>query len=510
MNLPTRFAAFPAASHDCAATPVLPAPASRAGKRSGLSPGLSLRLTLFVLTAACAWHGTAADWPTYRHDNRRSGATAESIQLPLTPAWLYTSPTPPQTAWSGPAKWDSYANIRRLESMRNFDPAFFVTVVGDCVYFGSSVDDAVHCLNAKTGKENWVFDTEGPVRLPPSCHQGRVYFGSDDGYAYCLDAAAGTLVWKRKPSSQETRVLNNGKLISHWPCRTGVLVQEDLAYFGASLLPWEPSFLCAVDAQTGADKGAGRYQLTLEHLTMQGAMLATEACLYLPQGRQRPEMYERATGRALGSFGTSGQGGVFALVTQTGEFVHGQGQNHGGDGELRGFDAKSRDYFVTFPKATRIVVTEGVAYLNTGSELTGFARARYVEHAKRQTQLLGQKKTIEEQLKKLGGQAQGPAGEKLKADLNPIQSELGVLPEKLAACFLWKTSADYPHDLILAGQTLFAGGDDRVAAFDTVTGQEQWSAPVKGKAHGLAVANGCLLVSTDLGAIHCFRGTVGK
>ena len=33
-------------------------------------------------------------------------------------------------AWTGPAKWDSYANLRRLESMRNFDPAFFVVAVG--------------------------------------------------------------------------------------------------------------------------------------------------------------------------------------------------------------------------------------------------------------------------------------------------------------------------------------------------------------------------------------------
>lgn len=95
---------------------------------------------------------SAADWPTYRHDNRRSGITIEPLQLPLELAWTYTSPTPPQTAWSGPAKWDSYANIRGLVLMRNFDPAFFVTAVGDSVYFGSSVDDAVHYLDAGNGR----------------------------------------------------------------------------------------------------------------------------------------------------------------------------------------------------------------------------------------------------------------------------------------------------------------------------------------------------------------------
>lgn len=476
-------------------------------RNSNLFPPL-----LWTLCAMIDWSvigASAADWPTYRGDNRRSGVTAESIKVPLSPAWAYASPTPPQMAWSGPAKWDSYANLRRLESMRNFDPAFFVVAVGDSVYFGSSVDDAVHCLDAKTGAEKWVFHTDGPVRLPPSWHEGKVYFGSDDGNAYCLSAAEGSLVWKRKPSGQESLMLNDGKLISHWPCRTGVLIQDDIAYFGASLVPWEPSYLCAVDAKSGAEEGPGRYRMKLEHFTMQGAMLATQSRLYLPQGRQQPEMFERATGRAIGGFGGSGQGGVFAVVSRTDEFLHGSGQNHGADGEVRGFDANSRDYFVTFPKAKRIVVTDATAYLNTGSELSGFARARYLEIAKQQARLQSQQKSIKEQLKKLGDKAKEAPGEKLKEDLKPIEAELATLPPKMSACYLWRTAADCPHDLILAGETLFAGGDDQVTAFDTATGKSLWCTPVTGRAHGLAVANGCLFVSTDRGTIHCFRVAAG-
>ncbi|MCC6820892.1 MAG: PQQ-binding-like beta-propeller repeat protein [Verrucomicrobia subdivision 3 bacterium] len=471
---------------------------------------LPLVLTLLSLTSVAELRAPAADWPTYRGDNRRSGVTAEAIRVPLLPAWTYASPTPLQMAWPGPAKWDSYANLRRLESMRNFDPALFVIAVGDSVYFGSSVDDAVHCLDAKTGAEKWVFHTDGPVRLPPSWHQRKVYFGSDDGNAYCLDAALGDLVWKRKPSGEENLLLNDGKLISHWPCRTGVLIQDDIAYFGASLVPWEPSYLCAVDATTGAETGPGRYLEKLEHFTMQGAMLATQTRLYLPQGRQQPEMFERATGRAIGGFGGSGQGGVFAVVSRTDEFLHGSGQNHGSDGEVRGFDANSRDYFVTFPKAKRIVVTEATAYLNTGTELSGFARARYLEIAKHQAQLQAQHKRIKEALKKLGDKAKESAGEKLKDDLKPIEAELATVPPQLAACYLWRTVADCPHDLILAGATLFAGGDDRVTAFATATGKVLWSAAVTGRAHGLVVANGRLFVSTDRGTIHCFQMAAGE
>ena len=58
--------------------------------------------------------------------------------------------------------------------------------------------------------------------------------------------------------------------------------------------------------------------------------------------------------------------------------------------------------------------------------------------------------------------------------------------------------------MVLAGDTIFAGGDATVAAYDANTGRETWRTSVNGAAHGLSVANGRLLVSTDTGAIYCF------
>ena len=69
----------------------------------------------------------AQTWPTYRHDNRRSGVTDERLVFPLAMQWRWRSPQPPQTAWSGPAKWDAYSGNSGLQSMRNFDPCFYVT-----------------------------------------------------------------------------------------------------------------------------------------------------------------------------------------------------------------------------------------------------------------------------------------------------------------------------------------------------------------------------------------------
>ena len=137
-------------------------------------------IAISILLALAA---SAEDWPTYAHDNRRSHTTGESLTLPLKPAWTYESPNLPQTAWTGPAKWDAYAGNDGLQSMRNFDPAYFVTAVGDKVYFGSSADNAAHCLEASTGEELWVAFTDSAVRLPPTIADGRAHFGSDDGFA---------------------------------------------------------------------------------------------------------------------------------------------------------------------------------------------------------------------------------------------------------------------------------------------------------------------------------------
>ncbi|MHC4643184.1 MAG: outer membrane protein assembly factor BamB family protein [Planctomycetota bacterium] len=76
---------------------------------------------------------------------------------------------------------------------------------------------------------------------------------------------------------------------------------------------------------------------------------------------------------------------------------------------------------------------------------------------------------------------------------------------------LWTIECEYPYSMIMAGDVLFAGGENKVGAFSTKNGKEIWSTPVTGTAYGLSVMNGGLYVSTDKGHIHCFRsGIKGK
>ncbi|MGA0409822.1 MAG: PQQ-binding-like beta-propeller repeat protein [Limisphaerales bacterium] len=41
----------------------------------------------------------------------------------------------------------------------------------------------------------WTYHTDAPVRIAPEVVDGRLYVGSDDGMARCLDAMTGKLLW---------------------------------------------------------------------------------------------------------------------------------------------------------------------------------------------------------------------------------------------------------------------------------------------------------------------------
>ena len=107
------------------------------------------------------------------------------------------------------------------------------------VYFGSTVDHKLHCFDAATGTPVWSFYTDGPIRLAPTLAHGHVYFGSDDGCVYCLNADDGALRWSMRVGPKDDRLLSRGEMISRWPVRTGVLVDGNTAYFGAGVFPHE-------------------------------------------------------------------------------------------------------------------------------------------------------------------------------------------------------------------------------------------------------------------------------
>jgi len=465
--------------------------------------GLCLLLSLSVCVASLS----AADWPGYRHDNARTGSTSESLNVGKTGLvirWVYSSVYPPHPAWSGPAERPR-EGVQMLHRVI-FDDAFQVAAVGDMVYFGSSVDDKVYALDSATGAERWSFFTGAPVRLAPTVWKNRVFVGSDDGYAYCLDASDGRVLWKVRAGPNGEKLLGNGRMISRWPVRTGVLVEDGTAYFGAGIFPHETVYLCAVGAEDGKliwkNDTISEDEANRNDFSPQGYLLAAGSQLFVPSGRSLPVAFNRATGRmnfdrkhGWRSMQTGGVvGGTYALLAD--EQIYTGTQRH-----LLALDQKAGGTgFGWFP-GRRLAVVGDMAYLATGSELVAMDRSPYAKAS-------GRRNSLEFKIKGLRsdvGRARGQEREKKAQQLQAAEKELQQhRRQNIEPAIEWRVPSWNDAELILCGNIVFAGGDGRVEAFDRDSGKAVWDAKVVGKARGLAVANGRLYVSTDKGKIYCF------
>ncbi|MCK4998165.1 MAG: PQQ-binding-like beta-propeller repeat protein [Anaerohalosphaera sp.] len=391
---------------------------------------------------------TAQDWPTYLHDKNRSAHTTEQLPDQLRQAWVWGSDRSPRPAGAeSPALQDFWQGLYNNKSRLEIDSAFRVVASSGKVYFGSSNSDKVICLDAGDGSQLWKYYTGGPIRFAPSVYAGKVYFGSDDGYVYCLNADDGSFVWKYSAIGNDDRMMADGRMVSVCPVRTGVLVDNGVAYWGAGLFSGANTnlsrFICACNAETGVlvwKKTPPR--------PLQGYPLASASNLYMPAGKTQPTFYNRLTGGYLGSIGAGRQGGAYALLTNDNKLFI--GPHYSGSGSyIAKYDASSGSgESMAWGPGNCLVVTDTNSYYSSDTKL---ARIRRSDKA-----------------------------------------------------VIWTVSSSYPYELILAGTTLFAGGNHEVAAISTTNGSVIWTAPVNGRVRGLAVAGGSLYVSTDHGSIHCF------
>lgn len=417
---------------------------------------MGVLLMLFFNCAKEIKGDPAKDWTQFKKDNFRSANASVSLDLEtLGEDWKYMPPQMPSPAWYGPAKEDTYARSGPLPSMRDYDLSYYPIIVEDKLFYGSSSDHAIHCLDTKTGEEEWTYTTGGPIRVAPVFHSGKLFFGSDDGYAYCIKANTGKLVWKYAPvSDSQKKVINNNALISFWPIRTGVLIENNIAYFGASLLPWKDSYFCALNIETGKPEGAGTYIKKYENLTLEGAMASTGSKIIQPQGRISPIFFDKKSGENKGQL--AGTGGCFVLVTPEKNIVHPNNTRAKGISETIGEFAvkeaskgkKNADY-MSFKDGKEMVVSGDFSYILTDNSISVYNRKT--------------KKVV------------------------------------------WLKRNYKAHRIIISDDVLYVGATDTVYAVSVKNGYPLWQAPVKGAVYALAVADNALFASTGEGYIYCFR-----
>jgi outer membrane protein assembly factor BamB len=110
------------------------------------------------------------------------------------------------------------------------------------VYFGSD-DGKLYALEAKSGKALWQFKTGGPVFGSPAVEGDAVYVLSDDGFLYKLDRTSGRTRWRFDTHGGGVKREAYDRLASR-PAVVG-----DVVYIGSA-----DDRLYALDAATGTEK----------------------------------------------------------------------------------------------------------------------------------------------------------------------------------------------------------------------------------------------------------------
>jgi outer membrane protein assembly factor BamB len=247
-------------------------------------------LALFALATTAA----GGNWRMWRHDARRSAAAPHDLPAEMRLQWsLFLPPLKP--AWPD-------------QPSMPFDAAYEPIVAGHLMFVGSSRTDSVTAYDTRTGQKRWRFLADGPVRFAPLWHDGLLYFVSDDGHLYCLDAATGEQKWRFRGGPGDRRILGNERLISMWPARGAPVIADGTVYFAASIWPFMGIFIHALDARTGkviwTNDGDGSLYIKQPHsadsfagVAPQGPMAIAGDLLLIPGGRSVPAAYDRKTGK---------------------------------------------------------------------------------------------------------------------------------------------------------------------------------------------------------------------
>ncbi len=143
------------------------------------------------------------DWPTFRHDNERSGAVKTTVQ-----------PTNLRQTWG-----------------TKLGGKLSTPVISDGKLFVASEDaHSVYALDSNEGRRLWSFTAGGRIDSPPTIWQGYALFGSADGHVYCLNASDGKLVWRYRAAPEDLRMMAFDQVESVWPVHGSVLVQKGVLY----------------------------------------------------------------------------------------------------------------------------------------------------------------------------------------------------------------------------------------------------------------------------------------
>ncbi|MBX3423429.1 MAG: PQQ-binding-like beta-propeller repeat protein [Pirellulaceae bacterium] len=466
------------------------------------------RLLLCLWIACCAASATVRaqavptdQWPTWRGDNDRHGSTLAVVHPAESAAWVHRSAAPITPTWSTEA--GRVMEKLLLDNRIGYDLAIQPVVAGGKVYLGSSVDHQLQCRDLRSGQVLWSMVADAPIRLSPTYAHGKIYFGSDDGCAYCLDASHGNILWQHRAGPSDDRLLARGEMISRWPVRTGVLIDGDLAYFGAGIFPHERVWLYCVNAHSGeivwvqdhlSELDAGR-----TGLSPQGYLMATSDQLFVPSGRSLPVALDKKNGQVQHARKHSWRNEAGGVVGGYRALLANNQLIASGDHHWLAMDQSTGNVGYGWFEGKELIIQGANAYSVTGTELIKMDLEQYAINSRRRQQLKMKYREVSRGAIAISDAAKQRVQEQLLA----IQQELDSIADIGVP---WRTPCTARSSLLATKELVFVGGPEQVTGYSTETGRQMWSAAVEGDATGLVAVDGYLLVSTDQGHVYTFAG----
>jgi len=244
---------------------------TRQGGKSGQQKGKRLEKGPAFAEASAGKPAASTDWPQLRNGSRRSGISGTVVGMK------------PEQKW----KVELGGKLSQ-------------PIVADGRLFVASVHEhTVHAVDTGTGKALWNFTVDGRVDSPPTYSKGMLYFGSANGWLYCLRASDGEMAWRYRVAPGDDQIVSYNQLESVWPLHGSALVMDDVVYAAAGRNSYLDGgiFMVGLDAATGeklheanlkhdqqdpaVDKGAahvmegGKLDVLASdgtHITMQGAV----------------------------------------------------------------------------------------------------------------------------------------------------------------------------------------------------------------------------------------------
>jgi outer membrane protein assembly factor BamB len=196
-------------------------------------------------SAAGPWP-VADSWPMHMRDSQRSNWTETALSASPAVAWTVKPGGGNSVSPMVASEWSAQlTKLGPLGSPSHAEGAIVLPLPDQ---------QAVVCLDPKTGAQRWRAQVEGRVDSAPTLYRGLAIFGTRLGWVYALNRDTGALVWRFLAAPAARTILANGQPESAWPVFGTVAILNDTLWVaaGREVSIDEGYWWWALDPLTGA------------------------------------------------------------------------------------------------------------------------------------------------------------------------------------------------------------------------------------------------------------------